>query len=699
MNLKHRLLTSLLLLIFPVINHAQNNAPPNEAAEIQFENGELSIIYEGSIILSGKFNNKPEHIHLNNFINVSEEKLDQVLIFQYTGDGGALKFEGIISGSEESFPCEADRDKKGINIVRHSYGLSTSLLNKAVYDRKRDWVVSVDYYFAGAVIKPTSSDDSGNKFKISISGNELNLRFRPLFYQKHKGLKYFEPWTYKVWDKPVVGWCSWFAYWDRVTENDIKKTADIIAEVLKPYGYEYLQIDDGYQRGLGLPELWLQPNEKFPSGMGELANYIKNKGLKPGIWTNTCFRQKDYAEKNKKYFVLDEKGNVPYEPWVGYSVDGSVKKAVNKLVRPIYKGFRDMGWEYFKVDALRHLRYEGYNRHYRHFEKNETDMTDAYRTYVKAIREEISRDYFMMGCWGMRPELIGIIDGCRIGGDGYSFAGLSQYNSFNNVVWRNDPDHIELSPREAYRSSMATSLTGSLFMLTDKPEVYKSDLVDPALRSSPVLFTLPGQIYEVEPSRIETINQVDKQISGSGERPFDASLTPQCQLFLLELNMDYENWLVLGRTGGDIEDLSFRELGLDKTKEYLVFEFWTKQYSGSYFGKFKPGEINPEYNCQLFCIRERLDRPQMIATNRHISCGGFDVVELNWENNTITGRSKLVGNDDYVIYLTEPDEYKFSQLLTTNAEVVNNVKKDFIREITVRSEKDQEIYWIVSYQK
>ena len=492
------------------------------------------------------------------------------------------------------------------------------MLNKAVYDRKRDWVVSVDYYFAGTVIEPFSTENSGNKFKISISGNELNIRFRPLYYQKHKGLKYFEPWTYKVWDKPVVGWCSWFAYWNKVTEDDIKKTADIVSEVLKPYGYEYLQIDDGYQRGLGLPELWLQPNEKFPSGMDKLAAYIKTKGLKPGIWTNTCFRQQDYVESNKKFFVQDEEGNVPYEPWVGYSVDGSVKKALDKLVRPIYSGFREMGWEYYKVDALRHLRYEGYNRHFWHFDKKNISLSEAYRNYVKAIREEIGRDYFMMGCWGIRPELIGIIDGCRIGGDGYSFAGLSQYNSFNNIVWRNDPDHIELSATEAYRSSMATSLTGSLFMLTDKPEVYKTDLVEPALRSSPVLFTLPGQLYELDPSRIVSLALVDKQISGSGERPFDASLSPNCHLFLLELNTDFENWIVVGRTGGDYNKLSFRELGLDNNKEYLVFEFWSKKYLGSFSGEFQTGDIDPKFNCQLFCIRERINSPQLMATNRHI---------------------------------------------------------------------------------
>ena len=74
------------------------------------------------------------------------------------------------------------------------------------------------------------------------------FRFRPRFYQKHRGLQAFEPWTYVVWPRPIVGWCSWFAFLDKVTEQDVKHTADVISEVLRPFGYEYLQIDDGYQR-------------------------------------------------------------------------------------------------------------------------------------------------------------------------------------------------------------------------------------------------------------------------------------------------------------------------------------------------------------------------------------------------------------------------------------------------------------------
>ena len=161
-----------------------------------------------------------------------------------------------------------------------------------------------------------------------------------------------------------------------------------------------------------------------------------------------------------------------------------------------------------------------------------------------------------------KQELLGIIDGSRIGGDGFSLASLSQYNSFNNVVWRNDPDHIELSDAEAYRSTMVTSLTGSVFMLTDKPETYATPLVEPAKRAAPVLFTVPGQLFDVDPSRSDALSRVGAEVSGSGPRPFDAGYTPTVHLFSLEIDRPYEHWLLLGRTGGAYDHIAFADLGL-----------------------------------------------------------------------------------------------------------------------------------------
>jgi len=435
-------------------------------AAIDAKNDELVVKYAGKVIFSGK-------MAQNGAVYAFKEKNQTIngAVFQIltitSANSSAIELNGVVTGSDEAIACESDPADGNLKIVRQVVGKSTSLLNNAIYERKSDWLLSFDKVITGVTVKPGNNND----YSIKVTGPEIIIRFRPQYYQKHRGLSYFNPSAYTVWKKPVVGWCSWFAYFNTITEAEIKETADVISEKLKPYGLEYLQMDDGYQQSpIGLPRTWLNPNEKFPSGLKELATYVKSKGLKPAIWTNVSFIDSAQAYKNKSLFVLDKTGNPAKGNWIGYIMDASNPEAVKQLVSPVYAGLNDDGFDYFKLDALRHLKYEGFNSNKDFFAQKHADRDEAYRSLVKSVRTQISRNKFLLACWGIRPELVGLVDGCRIGNDGYSYAGLAQFNSYNNIIWRNDPDHIVLSAKEAYRSCTATSLTGSLFMVTDKPE-------------------------------------------------------------------------------------------------------------------------------------------------------------------------------------------------------------------------------------
>jgi len=698
-------LMTLSVFFFVFIAYAlaqlkSSGAPPNAPAQVKIDGAALEIVYNGRTIFSGRIENAAalDRVATSDF--KVGEAVDQIIAFNAKTWDKPVVLSGLISGSEESFPCESDRDPRSPAVVRHSSGLSKSLLNQAVYDRKWDWVLSVDDQpRTRTIVRPERTSVAGHDFSLMAQGSEIVLHFRPRFYQVHRGLKYFEPWTYKVWDNPVVGWCSWFAFFDKITEQDMLRTADVLAEVLAPYGYEYIQMDDGYQRDIGLPELWLEPNEKFPHGLDYLASYIKRKGLKPGIWTNTAFAQTEFAEKHKDWFVLDGEGRVAKGNWIRHILDATVPAALDGVVKPIYRGLRADGFEYFKVDALRHLRYEGYNAFSDYFRKKRLDVTTAYRKYVQTVRDVIGRDYFMLGCWGVRPELVGIIDGCRLGTDGFSFSGLSQYNSFNNVVWRNDPDHIELSEAEAYRSTMVTSLTGSLMLLTDKPEVYRTPIVEPAKRSAPVLFTLPGQLFDVDPSRSQNLWRVDTEVSGKEPKVFDAGLVPGCHLYLLEVNRPFEDWMVLGRTGGENTEIKFEDLGLNKEREYFVFEFWSRKLLGAFSGAFPPGEVDPKFNCQVFCIRERQAQPQILATNRHITGGGVDLVDVIWESNRMSGTSRIVGGDDYELFISIPPGYSFDRIECAGAAVLKTQRDGTVLLISLKSDQSREVAWTVSFRR
>jgi len=54
----------------------------------------------------------------------------------------ALTLSGTVFASGEAFPAEVDRRDNALPIVRTSVGLSHSSLNRAVYDRARDWVLA-----------------------------------------------------------------------------------------------------------------------------------------------------------------------------------------------------------------------------------------------------------------------------------------------------------------------------------------------------------------------------------------------------------------------------------------------------------------------------------------------------------------------------------------------------------------------------
>ena len=94
---------------------------------------------------------------------------------------------------------------------------------------------------------------------------------------------------------------------------------------------------------------------------------------------------------------------------------------MDTLVTPVYRALKEMGWTYFKLDALRHLRYEGYNSYAGYFSERGLDREAVFRGFVEQVRNAIGRDVYLLACWGIRPELIGLVDGMRVGDDGFGY--------------------------------------------------------------------------------------------------------------------------------------------------------------------------------------------------------------------------------------------------------------------------------------
>lgn len=94
----------------------------------------------------------------------------------------------------------------------------------------------------------------------------------------------------RVPDHVPTGWCSWYYFYNRVSEADV--LANLETMVAEKHPAEYVQIDDGFQSHTGD---WLAPNAKFPSGMKALADRIREAGYRPGIWLAPFVLHEDSA--------------------------------------------------------------------------------------------------------------------------------------------------------------------------------------------------------------------------------------------------------------------------------------------------------------------------------------------------------------------------------------------------------------------
>ena len=136
----------------------------------------------------------------------------------------------------------------------------------------------------GAAVTPLA-DASFDPAKDEIRSKDGSVKQN--YYKDSLGIKYFKPIDKSIFPLPPSGWCSWYFYYQEIDENEIKRNAKWIADNLKDFGAQYVQIDDGWQgtgHGLGENRDWTTIDKRFPGGMSALAAYIKSLGLKPGIW-------------------------------------------------------------------------------------------------------------------------------------------------------------------------------------------------------------------------------------------------------------------------------------------------------------------------------------------------------------------------------------------------------------------------------
>jgi len=226
-------------------------------------------------------------------------------------------------------------------------------------------------------------------------------------------------------DETPMGWWSWTAYYGNINEGETLVNADWQAAHLRSFGYNFFQVDEGYQYARGE---YITPNAaQYPSGMRALGHHVVGDGLVFGVWTapfEVTTRAWVY-EHHKDWLVHNAKGEPIPTTWLWrqktdriYALDPT-NPGAQEYLRQTYRTLvREWGVRFIKLDFMDSSAIEGlmYRPH--------TTALEALRIGLQVIRDAVGEDVILDKDGSPMLTPVGLVDTGRISADtAHSFEG------------------------------------------------------------------------------------------------------------------------------------------------------------------------------------------------------------------------------------------------------------------------------------
>ena len=560
----------------------------------------------------------------------------------------------------------------------------------SLFDRRSD--MAIDFPSSASMLRDPEDPDILD-MTIPVPGRTI-IRIIPDYFTGTLGVPFYKRFDDSAFPSAPVIWGSWTAYYYQARESDLVSNTDWLAANLLPYGFQYVQLDDGYDRGKEDGHYWIENWNKalFPHGPGWLAGYIKSKGLRPGLWL-VPNSYAGFFRQHPEYYLYDKSGKVIMD-YKTPALDHT-NPAVREWLKKLFGTLRNWGFEYFKFDGEMSLpAYVPDIDTGRLFDSRINPIV-AYRNRLGLIREAIGPDAFIEGCVAGAPlDGIGYFNSCFNGADMYnswkgSYAVFSSINAnafLNHMLLYVMPgEGIDVSPPmspEEARQKMAprsvevaltredpftgfgttlaeartlvtiVSLTGVSYPLTSIMPQLPEERVRLLKMTMPTMPVLPVDLY----SRGSDITWDKFKFTTT-----DTYIHDYPEIIDLKVNAPsgvydvaaFTNW----RGEPTVRQISLSgKLGLAPGNQYIAFDFWNQKLLGV-FGDRIDVDIE-SHDTRVILLHNLQEHPQLIGLSRHIS-GAFSVGGTAWDNSSLTlsGSSELIAGDPYTLFIYVPDSY------------------------------------------
>lgn len=456
----------------------------------------------------------------------------------------------------------------------------------------------------------------------------------------------------RVPERTPVGWCSWYHYYDRVTEQDIVQNLAAIARERERLPLDFVQLDDGFQAQVGD---WFETKPTFPHGLRWLSEQIRAHGSTPGLWLAPYIVRSDARlnAQHPDWFLRNRRGwrvnaGLNWFRWC-YALDPTHPGVREHTQRLIETAVKTWGFPYLKLDFLYAAALPG-----RRYDPTLT-RAQAMRLALQDIRDAAGPETFLLGCGCPLGPAIGLVDGMRISTDvapnwnpelfspmlnrwlETELGFVSARNAVQNIIsraplhrrwWLNDPDCLlvrdeatKLTEAEVRCLATVIALSGGMLLVSDD------------------MTRLRPERYRYIQALLPVLSNVLRSTMGARARDWLSEQTPET--LTLKLNGPIGEWLLAGVFNWQGVTVSRTvepaELGLPPGA-YWVADFWDETVCVLETGQALHFDAIPAHGVHLVALRPRTERPTFVSSTFHFSQGG-EVTE--WVVNRRTLRFKI----------------------------------------------------------
>ncbi len=512
-----------------------------------------------------------------------------------------------------------------------------------------------------------------------------------------------------------AGFSTWYMekHGGACDEVHLPEVSALAAKELKPFGFDFIQIDDLWQVGIkdnGPKKNFTTyaPKGPYPSGMKKAADNISQFGLVPGIWFMPfAGNYKDpYFKDHQDWFVKNAEGK-PYDTvWGGTCLD-MTNPAAQEHVRGIVQRIaHDWGYRLFKMDgywtgsATKQIYVnDGYKEDgmgdAEFFNPDKTNI-EALRDGTKLVRQAAGPDVFLLGCCvsqNMRSfgGTFGLLNAMRVGPDTGGNIGSLQGSRLwflNGRVWWNDPDCVfvrkSMTLDRARLNATWTAISGQLFYTSDWMPETPAERLDIVKRCIPA-HGLPARPVDVFESSVAKV----------------WLLTDTRQTVRRDVVALY-NW------SDKTDNLSLKtdRIGLPPAPEYVAFDFWADQFVAPFRDTITASL--PANSCRILAVRPVSTVPQLLSTSRHVTQGIVDVTDERWDEarSVLCGVSKVVANDRYELRIVLPvgeKSWRSAEVILSASDTAAGVKATFQQDgpklrVALNSPTSREVKWALRFE-